>query len=247
MQKDEPRSRREFLLATLPATLFAMAAPVDLMGACVLPSTLEKSPAGIYSLKMADYPILQQVMGSVRISISSLNFKILVTRVSQTEIVVVSEVCTHHGCAIGDFDAVTERFTCPCHFSQYAADGTVLRGPTIRNLERFPVTWDGGELARVEIEELASAFAEQPENTTLRPILLDSSSITVRYDVERPMHVQITVHSVSGAEVLRVIDRRVEAGTYSVVLENPRLPQGVLFCRMRTSDGYIGVEKFVHP
>lgn len=233
-------------MATLPATLFVMVAPVDLMGARVPPSALEKSPVGIYSLKMADYPILQQVMGSVRISISSLSFKILVTRISQTEIVAVSETCTHHGCAIGDFDAVTERFTCPCHFSQYAANGAVLRGPAIRNLERFPVTWDGGELARVEIEELASALAELPEHTMLMPILLGPSSITVQYHVERPMHVQITVHSVSGAEVFRVIDRRVEAGTYSVALENSMLPQGVLFCRMRTSGGYVGLEKFVH-
>lgn len=245
MLNKESRSRREFILTALPATLCMVAIPGDLMAYPLLSASREGA-GGTYTLNLNDHPALQQVNGSVRITIPSLWFKILVTRVSQTELIAVSEICTHHGCAIGDLDVATERFTCPCHFSQYAPDGRVLKGPAIRNLERFPVLWDGGELAFIEIGELASVMVEQPDHSSLSPISSASSLITLEYRVERPAHLQLTIHTIAGEEVLRVIDQHAEAGSYSETVDISMLPQGVFFCRMQTSDGYVGVEKFMH-
>ena len=43
----------------------------------------------------------------------------------------LSLVCTHLGCTV---EAKEDGFTCPCHGSQYARDGALLRGPAVRAL-----------------------------------------------------------------------------------------------------------------
>jgi cytochrome b6-f complex iron-sulfur subunit len=40
----------------------------------------------------------------------------------------LSTVCTHLGCVV-PWSAATNKFQCPCHGSQYAPDGHVVRGP----------------------------------------------------------------------------------------------------------------------
>ncbi|GAX22353.1 cytochrome b6-f complex iron-sulfur subunit [Fistulifera solaris] len=40
----------------------------------------------------------------------------------------LNAVCTHLGCVV-PWSAANNKFICPCHASQYAPDGTVLRGP----------------------------------------------------------------------------------------------------------------------
>jgi len=54
----------------------------------------------------------------------------------------LSLVCTHLGCTV---EAKEDGFTCPCHGSQYARDGALLRGPAARALAvlRVEMTADG--------------------------------------------------------------------------------------------------------
>jgi cytochrome b6-f complex iron-sulfur subunit len=40
----------------------------------------------------------------------------------------VNAVCTHLGCVV-PYDAGAGKFVCPCHGSQYASDGGLLKGP----------------------------------------------------------------------------------------------------------------------
>jgi cytochrome b6-f complex iron-sulfur subunit len=53
----------------------------------------------------------------------------------------ISTICTHLGCIVkpkpGGFD-------CPCHGSQYAADGSVTKGPAPKALPWLKVTKTGG-------------------------------------------------------------------------------------------------------
>jgi cytochrome b6-f complex iron-sulfur subunit len=49
----------------------------------------------------------------------------------------VSTRCMHRGCQV---EPASYRLVCPCHGSEYSDKGEVLKGPTLRALERFPVT-----------------------------------------------------------------------------------------------------------
>jgi cytochrome b6-f complex iron-sulfur subunit len=40
----------------------------------------------------------------------------------------LNAVCTHLGCVV-PWSAANNKFMCPCHGSQYAPDGAVVRGP----------------------------------------------------------------------------------------------------------------------
>ena len=51
----------------------------------------------------------------------------------------ISLACTHLGCTVS---ATQGGFTCPCHESEYAVDGKVLKGPASENLKLFLVEKD---------------------------------------------------------------------------------------------------------
>lgn len=59
---------------------------------------------------------------------------------SNTEkgIIALYKVCTHLGC-IYNWSDQEEKFICPCHGSQFQADGTYIRGPAPRSLDRFVI------------------------------------------------------------------------------------------------------------
>lgn len=57
----------------------------------------------------------------------------------------LSARCTHLGCTV-HWAAAENRFKCPCHGSQFAADGAVLRGPAQRPLDRLPVQRRGEDV-----------------------------------------------------------------------------------------------------
>jgi cytochrome b6-f complex iron-sulfur subunit len=64
---------------------------------------------------------------------------VMVVRVSDTKVVALSAICTHAGCSM-DYVAGQKLLDCPCHGSQFATDGSVLRGPAVRNLRVYSAT-----------------------------------------------------------------------------------------------------------
>lgn len=57
------------------------------------------------------------------------------------QIYAISTVCTHLGCIVKPSAA---GFACPCHGSEFEADGTVRKGPAPRPLDWLQVTVSGG-------------------------------------------------------------------------------------------------------
>lgn len=53
-------------------------------------------------------------------------------------VIALYKVCTHLGCLYGWNDQ-ENKFICPCHGSQFQADGTYISGPAPRSLDRFVV------------------------------------------------------------------------------------------------------------
>lgn len=60
-----------------------------------------------------------------------------VYRASDGSYSAVSTRCMHRGCQV---EPGGDHLICPCHGSEYSNSGEVLKGPTQRPLQRFPVT-----------------------------------------------------------------------------------------------------------
>ena len=62
-----------------------------------------------------------------------------VLRRTPQEFIAFSTICPHLGCQV---EASEERFTCPCHGSQFESHGKLLRGPAKSDLRRLRVDLD---------------------------------------------------------------------------------------------------------
>ncbi len=71
--------------------------------------------------------------------VDSSNDTIMVVRVSDTQVIALSAICTHAGCSM-DYVAAQQLLDCACHGSQFSTDGKVLRGPANRSLRVYTAT-----------------------------------------------------------------------------------------------------------
>jgi Rieske Fe-S protein len=78
--------------------------------------------------------------------VPGLDTPLAVTRVSATEAVTVSRVCTHMGCTVALPGAPGGTLDCPCHGSRFQLGGQVVQGPAARNLSSFPTRIVGDEV-----------------------------------------------------------------------------------------------------
>lgn len=67
--------------------------------------------------------------------VNNASLKLWLTRPPEG-VMAIYKVCTHLGCLYGWSDQET-KFLCPCHGSQFEYDGTYIRGPAPRSLDRF--------------------------------------------------------------------------------------------------------------
>jgi len=87
-------------------------------------------------------PVSEIPVGESRSVRTAEGAELVLTRVSEDEVVALSAVCTHQGCAVR---RETEDLVCPCHGSRFApADGAVLQGPADEPLPSVPVRIESG-------------------------------------------------------------------------------------------------------
>jgi Rieske Fe-S protein len=58
---------------------------------------------------------------------------------------VLSPICPHEGCEVA-WEQARNRFSCPCHESFFAADGSRISGPAQRGLDALPARVQDGKL-----------------------------------------------------------------------------------------------------
>lgn len=58
---------------------------------------------------------------------------------------VLSPICPHAGCEVA-WEQSMNRFSCPCHESYFAADGSRISGPSPRDLDPLPTRVQDGKL-----------------------------------------------------------------------------------------------------
>jgi Rieske Fe-S protein len=118
---------------------------------------LSQVQAGILKVKLGDFPDLNNVGGSVRVGTSRIVrrgsedtgpegiFHPVIINRSATDFFVVNAECTHAGCTVARMNS-QGIMECPCHGSQFAADGSVRRSPAQQPLRRHNFTRVGDTL-----------------------------------------------------------------------------------------------------
>ncbi len=90
------------------------------------------------TVRLSGFPLLTSIPGFLFISQS----KTVVIHIAQNDYRAFTSICTHEGCDVNAFTGTT--INCPCHGSQYDADGKVVTGPAPSALTQFPVSLDQG-------------------------------------------------------------------------------------------------------
>jgi cytochrome b6-f complex iron-sulfur subunit len=84
-------------------------------------------------ISIAENPELADVGGALLFQVPG--HRIYVARTA-SGFSAVTAICTHAQCVI-EWDQGASRYECPCHGSQFAADGSVLKAPAIRALRLY--------------------------------------------------------------------------------------------------------------
>jgi cytochrome b6-f complex iron-sulfur subunit len=61
----------------------------------------------------------------------------------ETKLLAVSTVCSHKGC---DVKWKSDKYFCPCHDAEFAADGKVLLGPAKTSLPTYAAKIENGKV-----------------------------------------------------------------------------------------------------
>ena len=72
-------------------------------------------------------PLINQLLRSLTLFLLCCSY-LIVKEDKSLETYGLNAVCTHLGCVV-PWSAANNKFMCPCHGSQYAPDGHVVRGP----------------------------------------------------------------------------------------------------------------------
>lgn len=84
---------------------------------------------------------------------------------TEAGVLAIYKVCTHLGC-LYNWRELNGRFECPCHGSQFAQDGTYLRGPAPRSLDRFVIkTVDQARNTLAQTDSEGNPLSVSPEAT----------------------------------------------------------------------------------
>ncbi|HEX3478964.1 MAG TPA: Rieske (2Fe-2S) protein [Kofleriaceae bacterium] len=133
-------SRRELLqgLGVTAVGALVVAAGCGQQGSSLSTATSSSCGAGeCIDLTVAENQPLTTAGGAMLVDMAG--DTIMVARISDTQVVALSAICTHAGCSM-DYAAGQKVIDCPCHGSQFATDGSVLRGPAVRPLRVYTVT-----------------------------------------------------------------------------------------------------------
>lgn len=151
MKNQAPDTSRRSFLSLLPLSVFA-AVFASIGGAAfrfLRPKIGAISESWLDVANVAELtgqtPITRKVVaeqiGGWAITTEEHNVFVLPAKSNQ----VLSAVCPHEGCEVM-WEQNRNRFSCPCHESYFAADGSRISGPSPRGLDPLPMRVENGKL-----------------------------------------------------------------------------------------------------
>ncbi len=137
-------TRRTFVVTT-GATVAGTLTGCGGGGSPTSPSAPPTPPTITGEIKIPLMGIGQTVEASANL-VGGLQTPLAVTRVSDTQVVAVSRICTHMQCTVGLPMSSGGTLDCPCHGSRFRTTGQVVNGPANRPLFAFPARIQGNEV-----------------------------------------------------------------------------------------------------
>lgn len=134
-------TRRAVLAAGTALTVAACAACAGGTAAPSSPAPPASPPAGSPPGTLAR---LDDLEVGVPVAVTAGDVPLLLVRTGDATVVAFSAVCPHQGCTVLPEG---EAFACPCHGSQFAADGAVTAGPARTGLVPVPVDVTDGAVS----------------------------------------------------------------------------------------------------
>jgi cytochrome b6-f complex iron-sulfur subunit len=124
---DDCVNRREFL------TIAAGSAALTVLASCSEPATSIPTPPR-HSIKVGDYAGLSTIGFLVKVGPTH-----AVKRTGADTFQAFSMFCTHAGCATS---LNGQQFSCPCHGSQFDANGAAIQGPATAPLATLGTSYN---------------------------------------------------------------------------------------------------------
>jgi cytochrome b6-f complex iron-sulfur subunit len=80
--------------------------------------------------------------GELLVKDSPVGAVLVIGKSQAANLIAVNPNCTHKGCPV-KWSENSKKFTCPCHDSEFAADGKVLKGPADKPLKTYAAKIEG--------------------------------------------------------------------------------------------------------
>lgn len=165
--ENEPdRARRDFLLllpfgilAGIAATLTTAAFRFLRPAAATTNEEARWIDVAPVSQLTGDKPVMRSISVERRAGWSSTREEYFVFVLPGQNQRVVSSACPHEGCTV-DWQTDANNFSCPCHDSFFAPDGSRLAGPAMRGLDLLPSREKDGVL-QVQYQSFTNNTAER--------------------------------------------------------------------------------------
>ena len=147
-------SRRDFVTIVTTFLGTIMAAVIGLPGRAYLISPAmrtQKAEAWIPLGPLENYPIGKPApFNFTRSTVNGwektvLSYGVFVLRKDESQVKVLSNICTHLGCRVSWHPHIQE-YVSPCHDGHFDIDGNVTKGPPPRPLDQYETKVENGNL-----------------------------------------------------------------------------------------------------
>lgn len=122
--------------------LLASSLPVAIAACSEQTATSETKSAGEGGWQKVGTAAELDKTGQLLVDNSPVGAVLVIGKSQSANLIAVNPNCTHKGCPV-KWNEAGKKFTCPCHDSEFAADGKVLKGPADQPLKTYAAKIEG--------------------------------------------------------------------------------------------------------
>lgn len=139
-----------------------------------------------FTIKISDYPALQDELGSVRLGVNPVGsddfpagfyWPIIINKDTDGAFYVLNSECRHAGCVVNAYDTFEGGLRCRCHGSLYDVRGQVVEGPAEEPLFTHDFTLDGQDSMTIVVPQMGftvRSFLPDREPTARLQLQIDT-------------------------------------------------------------------------